>query len=136
MKTCPVCKMTVHAHSECPMCGADVTSEPESGRKCERYRLNRYFFAYLFKRKTFAPVVTLCVIAKLTAFGFGSFLDAAALVALLAMWVDALFPSLSQRLLGGIYDESHLDFLAKITPPVCGAAAVLFGIFAVIVQKA
>lgn len=61
MKQCPKCKMTVDAHSDCPVCNSDLSQVPYAETNSEKYVLNKYFLPYLFKKHKIPAVSALLV---------------------------------------------------------------------------
>lgn len=141
MKQCPKCGMTMDAHSECPACGCDLTNEPYGTGKYEKYRLNRYFLLFLFRRQKFALFCT--VIVLVAVFATNSFNPYAlfSVGLLVAMWFETLFKNLAIRLFNlfcdeDFYDQDHLETLHAIRVYVFGVLAVVWAVVLPLLQSA
>ena len=59
MKICPVCKMTVNADSECPICHSTITYEPDVDSEKEKYVFNKHLVIYLLNKCFFSAICLL-----------------------------------------------------------------------------
>ncbi len=127
MKQCPMCHMVVDAYAECPMCGADITNEPQNESEIEGYRINKWFLMHLIRHHKFPLICTLLVLmlvlTAITAFDKWSVLS---LVFLILMWVEALYKNLVFKLFGGIYSEGFLEVTHTYSKYAAGVFGILF----------
>ena len=115
MKTCPNCKMTVDAYSECPICNYDITSEPKCDAQFERYHLNKYVFIHLIKKHAFPLLCTIITLTIIFANGFFHYLEIISLIIIALMWFEALFKNLSFKLSEHIFTDLYLESVNKIS---------------------
>lgn len=98
MKECPKCHIRVNATSICPACDYDLTNEPESEFKTEKYPLNKYFFRFLKKYCKFQIVCTVLFIALavymwISSRGLYWNCILSGLILIIFMWLETLLKS-------------------------------------------
>lgn len=133
MKQCPKCGMTVDAHSECPVCGCDLTDLPYDAGEYETYRLNRFFLLFLFKRQKFALFCTALVLVIVLAMNPFYPYALLSIGLLVAMWFESLFKNRAIRLFNlfrdeDFYDQDHLETLHTLRVYSFGVLAVLWAV--------
>ncbi len=113
MKTCPTCRMTVNAHSECPMCKTELTDIPYSDRRGEVYKLNRWFWPYFIKTNRWSLASFALVVVKIICFGltWNGYMLVTALF-LLLMVLFALFPERWKGLGSWRFSEEYNELLS------------------------
>lgn len=120
LKDCPKCGMTVAAHCECPVCKADITDLPYSESRGERYRFNKYFWPYFFKKCWFFLFCFAAVILKLVLFGVTDRIDNSGLTGLcvfnsflwlaFSFWIS-FFPEWSKAVSEWRFNDSYIDMI-------------------------
>ena len=65
MKTCPNCKMTVNADSECPFCHTTITYEPIVNSEREKYVFNKYLVWHIVKQCGFSFACLIAVLLRM-----------------------------------------------------------------------
>lgn len=132
MKDCPRCRMTVDAHSECPICKADLVGVPYSDCERERYRLNRYLIPVLLKRGWVPLLASAVILLRVLLFGIEINIPfLCMLVCLVCAFVCVLFPNWKSSFARWKYSEDYLDSTAgkaKIIGWVLAVLAVFFAI--------
>ena len=128
MKVCPKCKMTIDAHCECPVCKNDITNEPYSEKKYEKYVLNKYFWGYLFKKQLFQTVCVAVFIARLIIKHIEInwyYLIASALL-IVACVLESFFKNAMAEAMSWKYTDDYIDSVYKISKYASGILGVVF----------
>lgn len=130
MKVCPKCKMTVDAHTDCPVCKNDLTKEPYADAKGESYAFNKYLIPYLFRKHTFSIVCVAAVIVRMIL--SWSYLNWYCLLSLFCVFLSAFISLFKNRILSmemwrftEIYAEMRIS-IAKYAAGVIGVVISLF----------
>lgn len=126
MKTCPKCKMTSDAHSECPLCRTDITGVPYNESKTEKYAFNKYLLVYVLK---FAKFFLFCLLACVTVFIIKlpdvSWLYLISLFCLAVCFCETFYPVKFNSLWKTVYSEDYLEITKKLTKYESGILAIL-----------
>lgn len=127
MKHCPRCQMTVDAHSECPVCKADLTDVAYRERSGETYKLNRWFVGYFIRKNVFFLCCVALIVLKVICFG-ATINGYLLLTAVLLLWMvaESLFPERLKQLVDWRYTESFLELMSgRPTILACGVLALI-----------
>lgn len=131
MKVCPNCKMTVDAHSECPVCKANITDVEYSEAKRESYKFNKYFFTFLLKKHWF-PIICSIIALLVLVIRFDGF-NIKSIFALFCM-AESILVSLYRKAFinfdSKFYSESYSGLRAVIAIYGCSVAAILLAYIA------
>lgn len=126
MKKCPKCHMTVDAYNNCPICGNNLTNEPNAETDIESYIINKFFFLYLIKRHfffvTFTIIALLQIVLTIKSFGFWQIIS---IFLNVVMWFEVLYKNLVIKIFDNIYSSSYLESTHKITIYMCGILSIV-----------
>ena len=137
MKTCPNCQMTTDSHSECSVCGYDVTAVSHGERETEKYTLNKEFFKFLFKKQKF-PLICIDIavaafVLTLQSFDIGVF--SALLLSALCL-LGSLYKNLFIKLSLWKYNEDYAESRYAISVMLDGVVSILFSVLSVALKYA
>ena len=141
MKQCPRCGMTVDAHSECPACACELTNEPYSSDRYEKYRLNKYFPLFLLKRQKFALFCTAVVLVAVFATEKYNPFALVSVALLVSLWFESLYKNRAMRLFNlfrdeDFYDQDYLETVQKIRIYITGVLAMAWAVILALLQGA
>lgn len=135
MKTCPNFKMTTDSHSECPVCKYDLTNEPYSERKSEKYVFNKYFLPYLLKNHKFALICVLVVlIGIIISMPRLNWLCLIAFLLSVMSLDESLFKNRNIHWQSWMYNEDYLEATYKIGLYGTGIGAVIVIVFSLVLK--
>ena len=141
MKQCPKCGMTVDAHSECPVCACELTDEPYSTDRYEKYRLNKYFPLFLIKHQKFPLLCTAVTVVAVFATGKYNPFALISVALLVALWFESLYKNRAIRLFNlfrdeDFYDQDYLETVQKIRIYITGVLAMAWAVILALLQSA
>lgn len=134
MKKCNVCRCTVDASSECPICGNTLTYEPPVMEDKEHFDFNKYYLIYLFKNTWFALFCTviaavMIILAKTCTVGHlivGIFL-------LIATYLFSIFQRKYESLvIQWCHSEAYSKRKAAAAKYAVGSASLIYFLLAVL----
>ena len=127
MKTCPNCKMTVNADSECPFCHTSIPYEPTVDSDKEKYVLNKYLIWHIVKQCGFSFICFIAVLIRMIL--KKPIFDKYSLIIIVCISVSVIF-SLFEKKISTYYQWKYSAeyslFRAIVIKLFFGAAAVLF----------
>ena len=127
MKTCPNCKMTVSADSECPFWHTSITYEPTVNSDKEKYVLNKYLIWHIVKQCGFSFICFIAVLIRMIL--RKPIFDKYSLIIIVCISVSVIF-SLFQRKISTYsqwkYSAEYALFRVVGLKILFGAVAVLF----------
>lgn len=127
MKTCPNCKMTVNADSECPFCHTTITYEPTVNSEKEKYVFNKYFVWHIVKQCGFSFACLIAVLIRMIL--KKPTFDKYSLIIFACISVSVIFSLFQKKLCAYFqwkYSAEYSLFRSIVIKLFFGAAAVLF----------
>ncbi len=136
MKTCSKCNMRLDVHSECPLCHTDLTKIPYFKGECEGYKLNKYFFIFIYKyAKFFIACFIACMVIFIINLPVLSWEYIVSLVLLTACFLETFFPKGVMKWSSWKYTEDYLESTAKFAKYFSGVFAVIVALLVPIAEK-
>ena len=137
MKTCPNCQMTTDGHSECAVCGYDISNVSYGERQTEKYRLNKVFVKFLFKKQKL-PLACIAIAVVGTLFTLPSF-NVATFGALLfstLCLLGSLYKNFFIKLNLWKYNEDYAESKQNIIIVIDGVFSILLAALSLFIKYA